>query len=204
MMYNSQRANSIKTKDVAYLDAGIHDNISLISVRTDVSVHGNAFLEFKLADKDGKSVTWTEWQPNRTDNDTDASFDEKCDKQFKRIDQILSCFYPDVKDREFEGEQFKDLAAWVVEKLNAADKNILVRCKVVYNDNGFTTLPKYAQYTFIEPMSKVNEGKSVIVKLGIDRFTRPVVEDVEKVDNNPLPELGTLNNETADPNGLPF
>ena len=53
-------------------------------------------------------------------------------------------------------------------------------------------------------MSKVNEGKSVIVKLGIDRFTRPVVEDVEKVDNNPLPELGTLNNETADPNGLPF
>ena len=182
MMYSSQRAQAIQKKDVAYLSAGIHDNVLLDSYRTETSVAGNTFIELKFV-KDGQSVLVTEWEPSKGPNTNDADFNNKCDNQFKRIDQILSCFYPDDKDREFEGEDFKDLVAWVIDKLDKADKSILLRVKVVYNDKGYTTLPKYAKYTFIEPMSKVNEGKSVIV--------------------NPLMQVDNISI-NDNPNGLPF
>lgn len=203
MMYSSQRAQAIQKKDVAYLSAGIHDNILLDSYRTETSVAGNTFIELKFVSKDGQSVTVTEWEPSKGLNTNDADFNNKCDNQFKRIDQILSCFYPDDKDREFEGENFKDLVTWVINKLDKADKSILLRIKVVYNDKGYTTLPKYAKYTFIEPMSKVNEGKSVIVKLGIDQFDKPVIADKEKEDPNPLMQVDNINI-NDNPNGLPF
>ena len=203
MMYSSQRAQAIQKKDVAYLSAGIHDNILLDSYRTETSVAGNTFIELKFVSKDGQSVTVTEWEPSKGPNINDADFNNKCDNQFKRIDQILSCFYPDDKDREFEGENFKDLVTWVINKLDKADKSILLRIKVVYNDKGYTTLPKYAKYTFIEPMSKVNEGKSVIVKLGIDQFDKPVIADKEKADPNPLMQVDNISI-NDNPNGLPF
>lgn len=203
MMYSSQRAQAIQKKDVAYLSAGIHDNILLDSYRTETSVAGNTFIELKFVSKDGQSVTVTEWEPSKGLNTNDTDFNNKCDNQFKRIDQILSCFYPDDKDREFEGEDFKDLVTWVINKLDKADKSILLRVKVVYNDKGYTTLPKYAKYTFIEPMSKVNEGKSVIVKLGIDQFDKPVIADKEKEDPNPLMQVDNINI-NDNPNGLPF
>ena len=109
------------------------------------------------------------------------------------IEQILKCFYPNPEDRTFTGETFEQFANWVVDMLEKADKSILLRIKVVYNNSGYTTLPRYAKYTFIEPMSIVNENKSVIVKLGIDLFEKPIVADQEQANPNPLmnPTVGS-------------
>ena len=52
-------------------------------------------------------------------------------------------------------------------------------------------------------MIKVNEGKSVIVKLGIDQFDKPVIADKEKEDPNPLMQVDNINI-NDNPNGLPF
>lgn len=209
-MYSSERAKQIVKKDVAFLPAGIHDNVKLIAVRTDKSINGNNFIEFKF-DKDGMGFTHTEYEPRKLDQDTEETYQDKCDKQFSRIEQILKCYYPDEKDREFSGENFTEFAKWVVEKLENAikEKDILTRVKVVYNDSGYTTLPRYAKYTFIEPMSTVNEGKSMIVKLGIDNFERPVKADPEVNNNNPLevvtPEVNaTVNASTGESSDLPF
>ena len=92
MMYSSQRAQAIQKKDVAYLSAGIHDNILLDSYRTETSVAGNTLIELRFVSKDGQSVTVTEWDHSNGLNTNDADFNNKCDNQFKRIDQILSCF----------------------------------------------------------------------------------------------------------------
>ena len=35
MIYSSQRAQAIQKKDIAYLAAGIHDNVVLESIRVD-------------------------------------------------------------------------------------------------------------------------------------------------------------------------
>ena len=184
-MYSSERAQNVVKKDVAYLAAGIHDNVSFVSVRVDKSINGKNFIEFKF-EKDGMGFTHTEYEPRRNDNDTDEKYQEKCDNQFSRIEQILKCFYPNPEDREFSCSNFIEFTKWVVEMLEKADKTILVRVKIVYNDNGYTTFPRYAVYTFIEPMSIVNENKSVIVKLSMDKFEKPIIANLEKPNPNPL------------------
>ena len=62
--------------------------------------------------------------------------------------------------------------------LNNANKDILVRVKIVYNDNNYTTLPRYTKYTFIEPMILPEGETSSIVELSIDKFT-VVAEDYD-------------------------
>lgn len=201
-MYSSERAKTIVKKDVAHLSAGIEDNVLLTAVRFDKSANGNLFIEFKF-EKEGKMLTHTEWEPTKRSDETEESFQNKCDNQFSRIEQIMKCYYPNPEDRKFIGENFTQFAQWVTDMLNKADLNTLLRIKIVYNNSGYTTLPKYAKYTFIEPMSLVNENKSVIVKLGIDQFEKPVVADLEKANPNPFVE-GAMDSNNADPNGLPF
>ena len=54
-------------------------------------------------------------------------------------------------------------------------------------------------------MSLVNENKSVIVKLGIDQFEKPIVADLEKSNPSPFSMGSSMDeNNSADPNGLPF
>ena len=53
-MYNTKEAIAQSNNESKYLSAGIHDNVSLSSVRVDKSPTGNAFLEsgFTKDDKD--------------------------------------------------------------------------------------------------------------------------------------------------------
>lgn len=205
-MYSSERAEAIVMKDVAFLGAGIHDNVKFDSLRIDKSpIKGNYFIEFKF-DKDGKTMTHTEWEPSRSTPQgtlSEKEFLDKCDKQFRRLSQILKCWYSK-EQLSFNGESFKELIDWVKEKLDNVDKSKLLRIKVVYNDKGYTTLPKYAAYTFIETMEAVEKGEGKITELGMDQFTKPVVADLEK--SNPSPYAvaeGTVDN-NDNPNGLPF
>lgn len=203
-MYSSERAQNIVKKDVTHLSAGIEDNVKLVAVRFDKSINGNSFIEFRF-EKEGKILTHTEWEPTKRDDETAEKFQDKCDNQFSRIEQILKCYYANPEDRKFIGENFTQFAQWVTNMLNKADLNTLLRVKIVYNNSGYTTLPKYAKYTFIEPMSVVNDNKSVIVKLGIDLFEKPIVADLEKPNPSPFSMGSTMDvNNNADPNGLPF
>lgn len=192
-MYSKERAQQITKKDVKYIPAGIQDNVALESARVSTSPSGRNFIEIKLT-KDGGTLPHTEWEPRRTDMDTDETFQNKEDKQFSRIMQILLCFYKD-EELVFNSNTFKGWAEEVVNYLNKADKSKLVRAKIVYNDRGYTTLPQYATYTFIEPMTVEN---SSIVELGIDRFTRPIVADTEQ----PVDDLKISNEEPS--SDLPF
>lgn len=210
-MYSSSRAKQIVKKDVAFLTAGIHDDVRLTGVRYETSIQGNNFIEFKF-EKDGKIMTHTEWEPSKTTqkgNLSQEEFDSKIDNQYKRIEQILLCFYKE-EELQFEDGDFKTFAKWVTEMLNKDTvKQSLIRIKAVYNDKGYTTLPKYARYTFIESMDKVKEGTSVITKLGIDRFDKPVIADNEVSNANPFQVVnGTLdntqNNSASKTDDLPF
>jgi len=204
MLYSSKETKIVK-KDVAFLPAGITDNVNFAGIRYEKTPN-NSFVELKF-EKDGKTMTHTEWAPQQG-NSTDDTYRNKCRNQLARFQQIIAAYYPYAKYPEmyevdaetntpyvtFEGASFNDLANWVVTKMNNADKATQVRLKIVYNDRGYTTLPMYAVYTFIEPMSVVDEGKSMISELGIDNFVKPIKADVEVKTVNPL----------ADVNDLPF
>lgn len=194
-MYSKERASQVIKKDIKYIPAGIQENVALESARLAESPTGRSYIEIKFS-KDGATMTRTEWEPRRTEMDTDETYQSKEDKQFSRVMQILLCFYKD-EELVFNCSTFKEWAKEVVDYLNKADKTKLVRAKVVYDDRGYATLPQYAAYTFIEPMTVET---SSIIELGIDRFTRPVIADVEK----PADPLTVTNTTEEVGSDLPF
>lgn len=209
-MYSSSRAKTIVKKDVAFLSAGIHENAFLTNVKYEVTDKGSKFIEFKF-EKDGQVLTHTEWEPSKktfSGELTEEEFLDKCDNQFRRIEQILLCFY---KPEELEVENinsFKEFASWAVELLDKDFSNVPLKVKVVYNDKGYTTLPKYAAYTFIESMSSVAENGSKIKTLRWDQFERPVIADRNTAASSPYAVVdGTVSGTSEgkdNPNDLPF
>lgn len=177
MIFNTNVAFNVEMKDVKYLGAGIHDDVALLGTRFEKSPNGNLFIEF-LFGKDGAKFTHTEYEPQKYQDQSDAEFQLKVDNQVARIMQIMKCFYPK-EQLSYIAESFTAFGNWITALGNGADKNILVRAKVVYNNNGFTGLPRYSKYTFIEPMS-VSKADSKISELGIDNFVRPTQGDQEQ------------------------
>lgn len=178
-MYNKELAKSIETKDIKYIGAGIQENVKLKSARTEVSPTGLTFLEITF-EKDGATLKHTEWKPKKGQYVvTDEDLQQAENRQFKRMLQILWCFYKD-EEINFTGSSFEEFAQFIVDMLNNANKDTLLRVKVVYNRSGYTTLPGYSAYTFIEPMELPEGQSSAIVALGIDQFNKPIEADAEK------------------------
>lgn len=206
MIYSTELASKVTIADNSskYLEAGIHDNVKFTGVRAASSPTGKNFMEFRF-EKDGKELLHTEWEPSKKEGDTEEQNQTKVTNQVTRIMRIMNCFYPKGV-LNFNGNSYKEFTDWVVTMLNAANKDILLKIKVVYNNKGYTTLPTYVKFAFIEPMvlpegfydKEINpENKSMITKLSIDMFTKPVIADKEtKVD-----EL-SVGNDPAD--DLPF
>lgn len=200
MIYSTELANQIETSDnkSKYLDAGIHENVKLVGAKVDKSVNGNIFLEIKF-EKNGQDLTHTEWESSKMPNMTEEEYQARGSRQVKRILQILGCFYPK-EVLIFTGSSYKEFIEWVASLLNKANKEILLRVKVVYNKKGYTTLPSYCKFTFIEPMVLPEGEESKIAELNIDQFTRPILADNEVKVDNPLVSTTV----DASPNDLPF
>lgn len=195
MIYSTDLANQVtltnNSNNTKYLEAGIHDNVKFTSVKTAVSPTGKNFIEFRF-EKDGKELVHTEWEPKERAEDTEEQNQNKATNQVTRINRILKCFYPK-EVLNFTGSSYKEFTNWVVAMLNAANKDTLLKVKVVYNKDGYTTLPSYVKFAAIEPMNIpmgfYEEGKneSMIREItGIDLFVKPVVSDKETVEVNPL------------------
>lgn len=199
-MYSKERAQQIVKNDVKFIPAGIHENVTLKSARVAESPTGLKFLEI-VFEKNGATLTQTEWKPTKFEGMDDSALQKKEDTQFSRMMQILLCWYSD-EQLAFNGTSFEEFSQEVVNYLNNADKSKKLRVKIVYNDKGYTTLPSYARYTFIEPMVLPEGQTSSITELRIDNFTKPVVADTE----TPVANLTSIStsSDNADPNGLPF
>jgi hypothetical protein len=178
MIFNTSNALSIDKKDVAFLEGGIHENVSFVGVRKEKSVNGNLFIEFEFS-KDGSKVTHTEYEPKQFSDQTAEAFQEKANKQIWRLLHIMSPWFTKEQLSNFEASDFDGIYTWVATMMNTADKSKLLRIKVNYGDTGYTSLPKYTGYTFIEAMD-ITADKSKIKKLGIDQFDRPELGDKEK------------------------
>lgn len=195
MIYSTDLANQVtltnNSNNTKYLEAGIHDNVKFTSVKTAVSPTGKNFIEFRF-EKDGKELVHTEWEPKERAEDTEEQNQNKATNQVTRINRILRCFYPK-EVLNFTGSSYKEFTNWVVAMLNAANKDTLLKVKVVYNKDGYTTLPSYVSFAAIEPMNipmgfyEEGENESMIKEIkGIDLFVKPVVSDKETVVVNPL------------------
>lgn len=194
MIFSTNKAAEVIKNDVAFLEAGIHENVSLVNVRKEKSQNGNTFIEFEF-NKNGSKLTHTEWEPTKFGNQTDDEFNEKVNKQVARILQIMSVFF-NKEQLVFEADSFDVFSNWVISVMNAADKTKLVRIKAVYGKSGYVSLPQYAKYTFIESMD-IASDKSKIKELAIDKFDRPEIGDKEIQSPSAATIFATPNNVSA-------
>lgn len=200
-MYSTKQA--IKSANTSkYMSAGIKDNVKLAEVRVDKSPNGNDFIEITFSDEDGRTVTMTEWK-NKINSwiKDEAELQKNDDKQFGRILQILSCFYPD-EALQVELDSFSSMINWVNTMLGSViATNKPLRLKIVYNNSGYTTTSHNG--IFIEPMDVT---QTEIEKLPRDRFERPVVADQEpSTDPLAVPTSTSTPESTSENNdNLPF
>jgi len=111
-------------------------------------------------------------------------------------------WYPKEVLSSFTFSVFDELYTWVKQLMDAADKSKLVRLKVIYGQTGYTSLPKYSQYTFIESM-EIPADKTKIKELGIDLFKRPALGDKEVAVPSAASAFGAVH-ATPNPSEVPF
>ena len=213
MGYSKKAAQEVSDFKSKYMNAGINEGVSIDKVEVKVSPNGNKMFDITFINEQGQTAVHTEWEPKMAPWMKDKSDLERNQaRQFKKMLQILMCYYTD-EQINFEGEDFMSFANYIATMLNAADKTKKLRLKLVYNKDGYTTIPTAVDDTFIEPMSATESKIQITAK---DIVVRPVIADKEVTVNNPFttptmtaaptftePTVATaaFNNNTSD---LPF
>ncbi len=187
-MFNTKSAVITNTESNGnYMPAGINENVHLKEVNVNVSPTGLDFLEIIFENKDGQTVSMSEWQNKKgLYTKTDEDLQRADDRQFGRLIQIINCFYPTIEDVELNS--FKEMITWVKNKLDpmiATQKEL--RLKAVFDKNNYVTVSKNG--IFVEPMT-VDKKDSQIKKFSRDNFERTIVADKE-TSNDPLTSKST-------------
>lgn len=183
MGYSKKAAQEVSDFKSKYMNAGINEGVSIDKVEVKVSPNGNKMFDITFINEQGQTAVHTEWEPKMAPWMKDKSDLERNQaRQFKKMLQILMCYYTD-EQINFEGEDFMSFANYIATMLNAADKTKKLRLKLVYNKDGYTTIPTAVDDIFIEPMN-VTESKIQITAKDI--VVRPVIADKEVTVNNPF------------------
>ena len=198
-MYSTKTATTNNNEfNDSYMPVGINDNVTLKEVNVNKSPQGKDYLEFVFQNEEGKTVSFTEWKNEKnTWIKTDEDLQNRDNKQFGRILQIVKCFK---NDPEFEGSSFVEMINWVKTTLTTIgewDKTPL-RLKVIYDKKGYTTVSKNGIY--VEPMS-IEESQIKLWKN--DLLERPIVADNES-STDPLTQHSTPVTEKNGADDLPF
>lgn len=179
-MFNTKNAIITNTENNGnYMPAGINEDAHLKEVNINVSPTGLDFLEIVFENKNGQTVSMSEWQNKKgLYTKTDEDLQRADDRQFGRLIQIINCFYPTIEDVELNS--FKEMITWVKSKLDpmiATQKTL--RLKTVFDKNNYVTVSKNG--IFVEPVT-VDKKDSQIKKFSRDNFERTVVADKETSD----------------------
>lgn len=198
-MYSTKTATTNNNEfNDSYMPVGINDNVTLKEVNVNKSPQGKDYLEFVFQNEEGKTASFTEWKNEKnTWIKTDEDLQNRDNKQFGRILQIVKCFK---NDPEFEGSSFVEMINWVKTTLTTIgewDKTLL-RLKVIYDKKGYTTVSKNGIY--VEPM---NIEESQIKLWKNDLLERPIVADNES-STDPLTQQSTPVTEKNGADDLPF
>ena len=207
MGYSKKAAQEVSDFKSKYMPAGINENIRIDKVEVKTSPNGNKMFDITFINEQGQTAVHTEWEPKMAPWMKDKSDLERNQaRQYTKMMQILLCYYKD-EQINFEGESFAEFANWIATMINVADKSKSLRLKLVYNKDGYTTLPTAVDEPFIEPM-ELQDGQEYKVKINTkDVVVRPVVADKEIKNDNPFmttaPEIATATF-NATTNDLPF
>ena len=170
MLYKASSENKV-TNDISFIEGGINESLELDRIESKSSKNGNNFIAFYFKDQSGSEVSKTEWEPK--DNDPKI-LQEKADRLMSRINHMLvDSGILQESEMNFEISSFDELGQKLIALAITSGKNKgkKIRAKVVYDNSGFTTLPNYTKYPWIEPMT-ISKEESKLRILGIDQVER--------------------------------
>jgi hypothetical protein len=188
-LYNTAIVDNDNRDKPTFVDVGIHDNIKLVNVRSEISKNNNPFLSFDFENEKGDRLFKTLWEvkskkPLQEMTEQEKSnFEYRIKCQIGLVKQIIETFVPKGSYKEAEVNSFKEFADWVVSTLGNSYKEQKIRVKVVYDNRNFATLPDNINSTFIENMCPKEESK--IRLLPTDKMER-VLPDKELYRQNSL------------------
>lgn len=199
-MFSTKTAVVSNNESGKYMPTGINENVYLKEVNVQKSPTERDFLEVVFENDEGQTASLTEWKNTKGQFvKTDEDLQNRDNRQFGRLLQILNCFYDTQEDVDLP--TFKDMIDWIKSKLDPmiAQKKPL-RLKVIYDKNNYTTISKNG--IFVEPMT-VEKKDSQIKQFARDNFERTIVADNEKT-VDPLAETSTQETAKTGADDLPF
>lgn len=206
-MYNMTKDINSEGSSINFMDVGIHDDVKLIGVEYKENDNGNKFMVFHFVGPNGETLNHTEWEPKDADPE---KLKNKVANQMIRVKHILTKFISEDLC-VFKVENFKQFAENTIHILGKAYEGKLVRVKVVYSNNNYTSLPNYVP--FMEEMS-VPRDKTKLRISSIDKMVRDKADTEPVVVTNPFdsPSEPNQNQEksvvesasNSDVNKLPF
>lgn len=185
-LYKANSENKV-TNSTSFIDAKIAEPLTLNRIESKTSKNGNHFLAFYWKDQSGAEVSKTEWEPK---DDNLEVLQQKADRLMARINHMLvDSEILQETEMNFEVNSFKELGDKLIALAITSGKNKdkAVRAKVVYDNSGFTTLPNYTTYPWIEPISLKKEESKIRI-LGIDQMERVKPDEKENTPANPFLE----------------
>lgn len=198
-MYSTKTAVVSTNEGGTYMPAGINENVHLKEINVKKSPTGLDFLEIIFENTEGQIASITEWKNTKSQYvKTDEELQNRDNRQFGRILQIIDCFYPEREEKDLAS--FKEMIDWVKSKLDPMiPTNKALRLKVIFDKNNYTVISKNG--IFVEPMT-VDKEHSQIKQLARDNFERTIVADRETVD--PLASNSTQETVKTGADDLPF
>tara|TARA_R110000764_G_scaffold151036_4_gene238527 strand:+ start:113 stop:733 length:621 start_codon:yes stop_codon:yes gene_type:complete len=128
---------------------------------------GAAFFDIKLKDSNGNETNMREYEPDTTRDD----YAKKSKSQMTRLKHVVTKFVPEGTALPAVAT-FPELWAAVKQLLIANQCNTKpVRVKLIYNDKGFLSIPKYVP--FLESMTVAAADSKLNLNPGFDNLTRP-------------------------------
>jgi hypothetical protein len=188
MLYKVTEDLQKKNVSNRYMDVGINENVKMTSVEYK-QTEKTEFLAFYFENEDKAKLSHTEWKIRQSvplaqmDTEAAALYLKLMNEQIRRINAIVTTFISPEKFRKIEGETFEEFAKATIAALGTSFENVKVRIKVVYDKRNFTSLPKYTNYTWIEPMT-VSKENSEIKIFTSDKLTKVMPKKIEGADED--------------------
>lgn len=185
-LYKANTENKV-TNSTSFIDAGIVEPLELDRIESKTSKNENNFLAFYFKDQSGAEVSKTEWEPKDKNNDQTV-LQQKANRLMARLNHILvDSGILQQEEMNFEVNSFKELGDKIIALAitSGRNKGKGIRAKVVYEDSGFTTLPNYTKYPWIEPVTLPKEESKIRI-LGIDKTERVKADESPTKVENPF------------------
>ena len=192
MTFNIDNTLQVNEKALqTYMTPGIHDNCEFVKVTKKTASNGKSYLEFQFKNSEGALLNHAEWDvdPTRTTPRQGETQEEAVQRKVKsmltRIKHIATKFIPE-DQFVIKAQSFDDLCAAVVTALTGKGVGKMVRIKVVYNYNDYSSLPNYCP--FIEDMSSNPSGLKINPNYDkMEKATKEVEAEVSGSNEADLP-----------------